>query len=305
MYNVVIIRFDLERPNQHDDRSPPAKLFDRHMGPETEFVELTVDAVAEHNERSTLHPCGRSAQKPTEETTRNLPVKSFYANNPDMTNDMSESAKTTTIEDLSSISTVKELGEDDTEMDEEAGSKPQRKVHFELHMSGNDRSLTEVTDDGSTVVSEVPSRYSVTDYFKKYPQGAAGISLSPRNNNNLQQKNALAAVQKLSTQKSTTKESASKGKNSEIAKNQGQNSEKLLQVPNKAANFRRTVPPLRDPFGPREEDGMSLTSGVTFSSVSTLATVDESVFREGLANLDANIARLQESLSQKKALLTT
>ncbi|XP_064597955.1 uncharacterized protein LOC135464460 [Liolophura sinensis] len=293
--------FDIERLNLHDDRSAPMESSNGHMPLEPEFAELTMDALAEHNERSTLQLRERSAQKPSEETARDKQVQSFYAKDQDLTNETSESS-TTTIHDLSSVSTVKELSEVDSQRDEEASLKPHKKVHFDLHKSGNDGSLTEVTDDGSTVVSEVPSRYSVTDYFRKYPGGVAGSSLLPRSNH-LGQNKSLPAMQK--SVKCTTKESVSKGKNSEIAKNQAQNSQKILQVPNKTTDFRRTVPPLRDPFGPREDDVMSLTSGITFSSVSTLATVDESVFREGLANLDANIARLQESLSEKKALLLT
>ncbi|ESP00843.1 hypothetical protein LOTGIDRAFT_173034 [Lottia gigantea] len=103
------------------------------------------------------------------------------------------------------------------------------------------------------VISNDQSRYSVTDYFKKY------------SSNTLDKSDRLSPIP-------TSNEEEIKGREFNIS------------------------------LGSIQDDVQSVMSSVSESSTST--AVDDSAFREGIANLDANIAKVQEALQRTKKIFS-
>lgn len=53
-----------------------------------------------------------------------------------------------------------------------------------------------------------------------------------------------------------------------------------------------------------QEDGVSTLTGITGASVSTAMSLDDQVFREGIAALDENIAKVHEALQRTKKMFS-
>ena len=158
--------------------------------------------------------------------------------------------------------------------------------------------------------SNEQSRYSVTDYFEKYPPAKACADQMPN------------------TDPSSNKENKPVSGTSHFVKPVHQTSDQFLSEIGKQPRTSETLPnqaattpsggyqvakngqiltPQRQLYIGTEldtslstiresDDVMSvISSAVTTSSVTS---IDDSEFRHGLANLDANIARMQASLKQ-------
>jgi len=166
-------------------------------------------------------------------------------------------------------------------------TRPQYKTKrsYELHSPEDHR---QGPRDG-TEVSVDQSRYSVTDYFQKYhsnsgsnrksdPQSLRSTSY-PRPERPIDAVRKSAPVPKFAT-------------SSEISAPVVRNYPKPSMP---VGHIDQTISAIDD------NDNMS---SVSMNSVTTANTVDERKFRSGIANLDANIARLQQALQKTKSMLS-
>ena len=160
---------------------------------------------------------------------------------------------------------------------------------------------TEVKGEGQEEAVEPSvddeSRYSVTDYFKKYPilgsttQPKSTAAVEPSEHRKPQGSRNDAVGNILLTQESPAK--TDKAEDSSQARDQSTGSvQGRLYQGTELDTSLSTI---------QEAETTSILSGSTVTSVSSLASVDEFVFRDGLAKLDENIARIQESLKHQKA----
>ncbi|KAK3577175.1 hypothetical protein CHS0354_037513 [Potamilus streckersoni] len=129
---------------------------------------------------------------------------------------------------------------------------------------GTRRAFDEVNSDAPKLGMN-QSRYSVTDYFQKYPRAVAtGLKVPP----DLQQKSEFISR---SPQKVTSALVQERGRPFDVS------------------------------ISAIDDDNVSSVSAQT---TSTVTTVDEGAFKTGLATLDANIAKLQMALKRTKEMLS-
>ena len=156
----------------------------------------------------------------------------------------------------------------------------------------------ERTDIGASEISAAQSRFSITDYFKKYhsSQQTAGSELRSR-----------PPTGRLFDSKEMYDRGQSAGrldpgfrKPSDIddrtLRSDGERSRNIKQrTLFKGTNYDTTISAIHD------DDNVS---SVSMNSVSTANTTDDKKFRNGIAMLDANIAKLQMALQKTKSMLS-
>ncbi|WAR10038.1 CCD14-like protein [Mya arenaria] len=148
---------------------------------------------------------------------------------------------------------------------------------------------------GETEVSVEQSRYSITDYFKKYhPKDS---TVRPKDSLTSNSRPPMGRTMRefpsrLQSQFRTSSEiddRTAKSSDTNVAR-----ANKKLNMFNGHADH--TISAIHD-----DDDNVS---SVSMSSVTTANTVDENKFRHGIATLDANIARLQQALQKTKSMLS-
>ena len=147
-------------------------------------------------------------------------------------------------------------------------------------------------------ISVEQSRYSVTDYFNRYhpsQQGAAAESRSrPPYGQNLDGKEMYEP--EYQDERGGKKAKASKNIDDRSLRNDDSRSSNIKQLTLfKGTNYDTTISAIHD------DDNVS---SVSMNSVSTANTADDRRFRNGIATLDANIAKLQKALQKTKSMLT-
>lgn len=172
---------------------------------------------------------------------------------------------------------------------------PERRA---ARLSKNERPVEPA--NGSEISVE-QSRYSVTDYFKKYhpqdirpkePQGER--TLPPTGRTDRFPRDFISGHSNKNNENLRSQFQTS----SEIDEKTVKSSEGLANRYTRHGKFfkdDRTISAIHD------DDNVS---SVSMSSVTTANTVDDRKFRSGIANLDANIARLQQALQKTKSMLT-
>lgn len=146
-------------------------------------------------------------------------------------------------------------------------------------------------------ISVERSRYSVTDYFNKYHPSQKAVAVEPRlrppYGRNLDSMEMYEPELPTGRQgkKSETLKIDDRALRSEDA--QSRNIKQLTLF--KGSNFDTTISAIHD------DDNVS---SVSMNSVSTANTADDRKFRNGIAMLDANIAKLQKALQKTKSMLT-
>ena len=147
-----------------------------------------------------------------------------------------------------------------------------------------------------TEISVEQSRYSVTDYFKKYhPKETLTSNQTHEKFNNRAPISRLANKDiaiRLATQMRTSSEIDDRTTRSIDVTGTARDGPRLALFRNDNDLTISAIP---------DDDNFSSVSG---ASVSTANTVDERKFRRGIATLDANIARLQSALQKTKSMLT-
>lgn len=185
---------------------------------------------------------------------------------------------------------------------------PYRRVHREGHILSPERRAARLSKNERPVepangseISVEQSRYSVTDYFKKYhpqdvrpkePQGER--TLPPTGRTDRFPRDFISGHSNKNSENFRSQFQTS----SEIDEKTVKSSEGLANRYTRHGKFfkdDRTISAIHD------DDNVS---SVSMSSVTTANTVDDRKFRSGIANLDANIARLQQALQKTKSMLT-
>ena len=137
-------------------------------------------------------------------------------------------------------------------------------------------------------ISVNQSRYSVTDYFRKYPQSAGVAEYSGFSTGPISEERTPQSELKYATLDDTSFTHKESNSNYNYLQNHS-GSRQLLQ---QNATFQGTQ---LDTSVSAIDDTQSVA---TESTVSTAWTVDDQAFRKGLASLDANIARIQQKLRE-------
>ncbi|KAK3083454.1 hypothetical protein FSP39_023013 [Pinctada imbricata] len=174
-----------------------------------------------------------------------------------------------------------------------------------------------ISDVEQSKVSAVESRYSVTDYFKKYnankPSGALTGNRSVNKDrthlrsvsfrdesrlDNVNHRRSLSQpesqdVRNFSTQRNIPAQESSNYRDTIGAKSKLKSPQEKL--------FTGTV--LDNSISAIDDDNISSVSEKTLSR-STTSTFDDKSFRKGIATLDANILKLQLALQKTKSMLT-
>ena len=159
----------------------------------------------------------------------------------------------------------------------------------------SNRSDGERLDFGASEVSVDQSRYSVTDYFNKYhssQQPVAGSDLRSR-----------PPIYRSDDSKEMYDRGGSQpalGRHNDIddrtLRAEAPKSRNIKQLTLfKGTNYDTTISAIQ------EDDNIS---SVSMTSVSTANTNDDKKFRNGIAQLDANIAKLQMALQKTKSMLS-
>ncbi|KAL4216909.1 protein localization to microtubule organizing center [Mactra antiquata] len=166
---------------------------------------------------------------------------------------------------------------------------PKRRVH-----GSNIRNRCMETDPSEVSVEQ--SRYSVTDYFQKYhPQDlpVRNVDVLPeRSRPPIGRLNHNIPSRHLSHFKTSSEIDDRTVKSSEVT---GVNRNSRRGKFFVGLSDDQTISAIND------DDNVS---SVSMSSVTTANTVDDSKFRQGIATLDANIAKLQQALQKTKSMLT-
>ncbi|XP_052235577.1 uncharacterized protein LOC127847597 isoform X2 [Dreissena polymorpha] len=150
---------------------------------------------------------------------------------------------------------------------------------------------TDGLQDG-TEVSVEQSRYSVTDYFRKYhPQDTVTRPIETLVNKGLPPRGRY--LNNRVAEFYTSSEADDRTAKSSEATGVVRNAQRLAKFRGRSADH--TISAIHD------DDNVS---SVSMSSVTTANTVDEGKFRQGIATLDANIARLQQALLKTKSMLS-
>ena len=154
------------------------------------------------------------------------------------------------------------------------------------------------SEDLPSEISVEQSRYSVTDYFNRYHPsqlgGAAESRSRPPYGRNLDRKEMYEP--EYSDGRRGKKSEAANNIDDRILQNDDSRSRNIKQLTLfKGTNYDTTISAIHD------DDNVS---SVSMNSVSTANTADDRRFRNGIATLDANIARLQKALQKTKSMLT-
>ena len=150
---------------------------------------------------------------------------------------------------------------------------------------------------GPTEVSVEQSRYSVTDYFNKYHPSQQMASLEPRSRppygKNLDSKEMYESEQFTGQ---IDKQFRTNDIDDRTLRSDGVRSRNIKQLTLfKGTNYDTTISAIHD------DDNLS---SVSMNTISTANTTDDRKFRNGIATLDANIAKLQKALQKTKSMLS-
>lgn len=179
---------------------------------------------------------------------------------------------------------------------------PNRRAPGEcLNLSPQRRAEVIHLNNGSEVSVE-QSRYSVTDYFKKYhPLDSVVVPKEPYHERSLPPRGRPAHTLR---DNGIPSRPVSQFRTSSDIDDRTMKSSEGPGVRNvrrsnyfKEMNDSPTISAINN-------DDDDTVSSVSVSSVTTANTVDDRKFRSGIATLDANIARLQQALQKTKSMLT-
>lgn len=139
------------------------------------------------------------------------------------------------------------------------------------------------------------SRYSVTDYFKKYPYSPQIVTRakSPKHD-------TIKPFVHDSPPSSPPVEKAAVKPSPPIS---SPNSTLTLNSMDLQKDYFQGTE-LDLSLSTIQEDGASTLTGITGASVSTAMSLDDQVFREGIAALDENIAKVHEALQRTKKMFS-
>ena len=158
-----------------------------------------------------------------------------------------------------------------------------------------------------TDVSDEQSRYSVTEYFRKYPKSSLeGQSSSLDDPRLFVPQGQRSYPEKLQPGRHVSRAKPPRPQSQFQTSSEIEDlTVKPVNVPRltnvkqrtlfKGMNYDETISAIPD------DDQLS---SVSMSSVTTANTVDDKRFRNGIATLDANIAKLQMALQKTKSMLT-